>query len=54
MSRAVEWGVVESHDLSKIKSLKSENNIVRFLSPKEEKGLREALIVRDLRIKKRT
>lgn len=51
MSRAVEWGVTESHDLSKIKSLKSENNIVRFLSAKEETALREALKIRDLRIK---
>lgn len=42
---------IESHDLSKIKSLKSENNIVRFLSAKEEKTLRETLKVRDLRIK---
>jgi integrase len=51
MSRAVEWGVIESHDLSKIKSLKAENNIVRFLSPHEEKSLRATLRVRDLRIK---
>ena len=51
LSRAVEWGVIESHDLSKIKSLKSENNVVRFLSAKEEKALREALKIRDVRIK---
>jgi len=51
LSRAVEWGVLEGHDLHKIKSLKSENNVVRFLSPKEEKTLRNTLSKRDLRIK---
>jgi integrase len=51
LSRAVEWGVLESHDLHKIKSLKSESNIVRFLSFKEEKTLRDTLTHRDLRIK---
>ena len=52
LSRAVERDIIPSHDLSKVKSLKGENKIVRFLSPEEELNLREALNNRDELIKR--
>lgn len=51
MSRAVEWGLIERHDLGKVKALKNDNAIVRFLSQDEEKRLREALAIRNQRNK---
>lgn len=51
LSRAVERDIIPSHDLSKVKSLKGENKIVRFLSTKEELNLREALTNRNKLIK---
>lgn len=51
MSRAVEWGLIESHDLNKVKALKVDNSRVRYLDKKEEKALRETMRVRDKRIK---
>lgn len=51
LSRAVEWGLIESHDLNKVKSLKVDNTIVRYLTAKEEESLRQALSVRDRRVK---
>ena len=51
MSRAVEWGLIESHDLQKVKALKVDNSRIRFLDKKEEPALLFALRTRDKRIK---
>lgn len=51
ISRACEWGLLESHDLAKVKALKSDNSVVRYLSPAEEKRLINALEKRNQRIK---
>jgi len=52
ISKAVLWGLIESHPLEKLKLLKSDRSIkVRFLSATEEKRLREAAIAREARIK---
>lgn len=51
MSRAVEWGLIDSHDLHKVKALKVDNSRIRYLDKKEEPTLRAALRTRDKRIK---
>ncbi|MBT1452429.1 tyrosine-type recombinase/integrase [Glaciecola sp. XM2] len=51
MSRAVEWGLIKSHYLNKVKSLRVDNAVARYLDQKEEKSLLEALRARDKRIK---
>jgi integrase len=51
MSRAVEWGIIDSHDLHKVKALKVDNSRIRFLDKKEEDALRTTLKIRDKRIK---
>lgn len=51
MSRAVEWGLVEQHDLHKVKALRTDNAVVRFLDKEEESSLLETLRIRDKRIK---
>jgi integrase len=51
MSRAVEWGIIDSHDLHKVKALKVDNSRIRFLDKKEEAALRTTLKIRDKRIK---
>jgi len=51
MSRAVEWGVIENHDLSKVKALPVDNSKVRYLDSMEEKRLKKALRDRDSEIK---
>lgn len=43
LSRAVEWGVIDSHDLRKVKTLPVDNSKVRYLSKDEETRLRESL-----------
>jgi len=43
LSRAVEWGAIDSHDLSKVKTLTVDNSKVRYLSKDEEARLRENL-----------
>lgn len=43
LSRAVEWGLIESHDLHKVKALTVDNSKVRYLSKDEEQRLRVAL-----------
>jgi integrase len=43
LSRAVEWGAINSHDLNKVKTLTVDNSKVRYLSKDEEKRLRENL-----------
>jgi integrase len=51
LSRAVEWELIESHDLSKVKALKTDNAIVRYLSKDEEDSLFNSLSKRDSRVK---
>ncbi len=51
MSRAVDWGIINSHDLSKVKALPVDNNRIRYLSYEEETRLRKALQDRELRLK---
>jgi integrase len=51
LSRAVEWEIIESHDLSKVKALKVDNSKVRYLNKGEETNLRAALRARDQKIK---
>lgn len=43
LSRAVEWGTIDSHDLGKVKTLTVDNSKVRYLSKDEESRLRENL-----------
>jgi integrase len=43
LSRAVEWGAIDSHDLRKVKTLTVDNSKVRYLSKDEETRLRENL-----------
>jgi len=52
MSRAVEWEVIEKHDLKKVKALQEDNSRIRYLSFEEEESLKRALSARDFRIKK--
>ncbi|WP_281222926.1 site-specific integrase [Photobacterium sanguinicancri] len=51
LSRAVEWGLIERHDLTKVKAIKSDNTRVRYLTEMEEKRLRHALKERDRKIR---
>jgi len=51
LSRAVEWGIIESHDLSIVKSLKIDNAVVRYLSNIEETSLFSTLRTRDRKVK---
>lgn len=51
LSRAVEWGVIPSHDLHKVKALKVDNTIVRYLSIDEESRLRKSLRQRNNKLK---
>lgn len=43
LSRAVEWGAIDSHDLRKVKTLTVDNSKVRYLSNDEEARLRDTL-----------
>lgn len=48
LSRAVEWGFIEEHPLSKLKQMKVDRKgRIRYLTTEEEKALREALDIRD-------
>ncbi|KXI26790.1 site-specific integrase [Paraglaciecola hydrolytica] len=51
LSRAVEWEIIDGHDLNKVKALKVDNSKVRYLDKGEELRLREALRARDAKIK---
>ncbi|MFK5949008.1 MAG: site-specific integrase [Methylococcales bacterium] len=51
LSRAVEWNVIDSHELNKVKSLKTDNVVVRYLSKNEEISLHKALHERDSKVK---
>jgi len=53
LSRAVDWGVIEFNPLNNVKPLKVDNmEKKRFLSPEEEKALRNALVERDKEIRR--
>ncbi len=52
ISKAVLWGLIESHPLERLKLLKSDRSIkVRFLSADEELRLREAAVARETKIR---
>ena len=51
LSKAVEWDILKSHPLAKLKPFKTDNGIVRYLTSEEEERLRKALIARDNQIK---
>lgn len=51
LSRAVEWGLIESHNLSKVKSIKFDNTRIRYLSKEEESRLMDAIEKRDQSIR---
>ena len=51
LAKAVEWGDIEVHPLSKLKPLKTDNSVkVRYLSDSEDENLRAALLARDTRM----
>lgn len=52
MSRAVEWDVIPSHDLRKLKALTEDNSRIRYLGFDEEERLKKALSARDFKIKR--
>jgi integrase len=48
LHKAVEWGVIDAHPMAGLKRLKvDDDERVRFLSPAEEKRLRDALVKRE-------
>ncbi|MDO6763699.1 site-specific integrase [Agarivorans sp. 1_MG-2023] len=47
LSRAVDWGIIEAHELSKVKAYKLDNSRVRYLNDDEEALLLGALRQRD-------
>ena len=49
LSRAVEWEVIDSHDLQKVKAQTVDNAKVRYLSKDEEYRLRESLAKFDIK-----
>lgn len=49
LSRAVEWEVIDSHDLQKVKAQAVDNAKVRYLSKDEESRLRESLAKFDIK-----
>jgi len=51
LSRAVEWGMIDSYDLHTVKSLKVDNTIVRYLMKQEESNLRQTLSECDCRVR---
>ncbi|WP_076541097.1 site-specific integrase [Shewanella sp. UCD-KL21] len=53
LSRAVEWGIIDSHELSKVKAYKLDNNRTRYLTPVEEAALLNGLTERDSLIKEK-
>ncbi|GAD80625.1 site-specific integrase [Vibrio ezurae] len=46
LSRAVEWDLIEAHNLTKVKTLKNDNTRIRYLSEEEEDRLFEAIFNR--------
>lgn len=47
LSRAVDWGFLEAHQLGKVKAYKLDNSRVRYLNQEEEQALLNALRERD-------
>lgn len=48
LSRAVDWGMLESHPLKAVKRAKGDDNTrVRYLAPAEDRSLRKALAARE-------
>ena len=48
LNKAVEWGVIKSNPLSALKKMKEDRNAnIRYLSPDEDKRLRETLEARE-------
>jgi len=53
LSKAVQWEIISTHPLSKLKKLKTDDNrCIRYLSVQEEHDLRKALTERQNKIKK--
>ncbi|MGF1747705.1 tyrosine-type recombinase/integrase [Vibrio cionasavignyae] len=50
-NRAVEWDLLDGHDLGKVKVPNVDNTVVRYLSRAEESALLEAIQQRDQRIR---
>ncbi|WP_394244832.1 tyrosine-type recombinase/integrase [Vibrio astriarenae] len=46
LSRAVEWGIIESHELSKVTTIKEDNTRLRYLSSYERQNLLKAIDAR--------
>lgn len=54
LSKAVEWGLIDSNPIAKVKLYSIDDNAaIRYLSPEEEKRLREALRGRDAHLRER-
>lgn len=52
LAKAVEWGMLPAHPLATVKRAKGDDDSrVRFLSPVEERRLREALAKREMRLR---
>lgn len=47
LSRAVEWGLIESHDLKNVKAIKEDNTRIRYLLAEEETALLKVISERD-------
>ena len=54
LSCAAEWGVIEKHDLNKVKAIKVDNSKVRYLDNFEESKLKFVMRNRNIEIKKAT
>jgi integrase len=53
LSRAVEWGLIDSHGLSKVKTLKHDNTRIRYLNSEEEDRLYGAIFDRNALIREK-
>jgi len=53
LSRAVEWGMIESHNLKSIKPIKEDNTRIRYLTSEEENSLLTVVYDRDQLIREK-
>ena len=53
LSRAVEWGMIEAHNLKSIKPIKEDNTRIRYLTVEEEYKLLDVIYERDQLIRKK-